>query len=59
MVDPFVQEKVPGTLTEPPVRVDVDNAVPTIISSAVGGVLIVGVALLIVSPSVIVLEYAL
>jgi len=49
-----VQENVPATLADPPVRSESDRACPYVIAEAVGAVMIVGVALFTVSVTVVV-----
>jgi hypothetical protein len=49
-----VKAKVPPTEAEPPVRLELDKLWPEVIAEALGAVLTVGVALLIVTLTVLV-----
>jgi len=53
-VVPAVQENVPATLADPPVSVESESVSPYVMAEADGAVLIVGVALLTVSVTVVV-----
>ena len=53
-VDPVVQENVPATLADPPVRFESESACPYVIAEAVGAVVIIGVALFTIKVTVVV-----
>jgi hypothetical protein len=54
-VEGVVHAKVPGTLAVPPLKVEALNACPAVMAEAVGAALIVGVALLTVTLTVVVI----
>jgi len=53
-VVPLVQENVPSTLADPPVRSESESICPYVMADAVGSVVITGVALFTIKVTVVV-----